>query len=294
MNTTIKWGLLAMLAVMEVASAQGTETGGSGTTTTSEQDALRVMSFNIRYNNPDDGVNAWPNRRDRVADLITFYQPDTVGIQEALPGQITDLEARLPDYAWFGVGRDGDNEGEYSAIFYRPDRLELSQNDTFWLSETPERVASVGWDAALPRIVTWGAFRDTRTGATFYHVNTHFDHEGETARTNSARLITDQIKQLAGSDPVVVTGDFNFEPEAEGYRVLTSNLQDAYSLPEGGSYGPEGTFSGFEVTPELGGRIDYVFVTDGVQVLRHGVLTDSEGGFYPSDHLPVLADVMLN
>ena len=254
-------------------------------------DGLHVMSFNIRYNNPDDGVHAWPNRKDRVASMIRFHEADVVGLQEALIGQIRDLEARLPGYAWVGLGRDdGEEGGEFSPIFYRTGRLELLGHDTFWLSTTPEVPGSQSWDAALPRIVTWARFRDRQTGAAFYHFNTHFDHRGETARLESARLITQQVGTIADGVPTVVTGDFNATPDAPPYTHLAEALTDAYTTADA-PHGPPGTYSSFEVGAEQNRRIDYVFSANGVDVQRFGTLTDQWHGHYPSDHLPVLADV---
>src|SRR5215213_6035640 len=100
------------------------------------QNALRVMTFNIRYNEPRDGVNAWANRKTKVADVIRFHKADLVGVQEAQFNQLQDLEKLLPDFAWCGVGRDGENKGEFSAILYRKAHFKLLETKTFWLSET--------------------------------------------------------------------------------------------------------------------------------------------------------------
>jgi endonuclease/exonuclease/phosphatase family metal-dependent hydrolase len=256
---------------------------------------LRVMTFNIRYNNPGDGEHAWPHRKERVASVIRFHEADLVGMQEALKGQIDDVAALLPDYAWIGVGRDdGVAAGEFSPIFYRKDRFDLVAHATFWLSETPDAAGSQGWDAALPRVVTWGRFRDRATGAAFFLFNTHFDHRGERARTESARLLRAQIDALAGDAPVVVTGDFNAEPTTEAYHVMTTGLYDARRRSLTPPHGPDETFWGFTVeTGEEGRRIDYIFVKPGVRVRRYGVLTDHWNGHFPSDHLPVLAEVAL-
>lgn len=262
--------------------------------TAGEAPPLRLMSFNIRYNTSADGVHAWPNRRDRAASVIRFHDADLVGVQEALKGQLDDLTARLPQYATFGVGRDdGAEAGEFSAVLYRTDRFELLEDDTFWLSETPGVVGSKSWDAAITRIVTWGRLRDRATGRTFVHFNTHFDHRGETARTESARLLADTARTIAGDLPILITGDFNFTDDTPGYGLLTDHYRDARRASETPAHGPEGTFSGFEVTGEPGGRIDYVFVSPDVHVRAFGTLTDSWNGAYASDHLPVLAVVDL-
>jgi endonuclease/exonuclease/phosphatase family metal-dependent hydrolase len=259
---------------------------------------LRVMTFNLRYDTPSDGANAWPHRRDWVAALIRFHAPDALGVQEALVHMLTDLDARLPDFARIGVGRaDGRTSGEFSAILYRRDRLELLDSGTFWLSPTPEVAGSKGWDAAIERIATWARFRDRRTGCRHLHLNTHFDHVGEQARQESARLIRRRTAALADGMPIVVTGDLNADPASEPYRILTRDtiggtapLRDALVASREGHYGPTSTWTAFRAI-EPGRRIDYVLVSPQVPVLKHAILPDSWDGRFPSDHLPVLAAV---
>lgn len=260
----------------------------------------RVMSFNIRLNTAGDGPNAWPYRKDLVASMLHLHRPDVVGLQEALPAQVDDLAARLPDFAWVGVGRDdGARQGEFAAIFYRRSRLTLLDQGTFWLSETPDVPGSLGWDAACIRIATWAKVRDTATDTTFFFYNTHFDHRGEKARNESARLLLKDAYMRAGATPVVVVSDLNCDEGAPAYRLLTGGtvdiplrLQDAKvhsALPH---HGPSGTFHAF--TGELRERIDYIFVSECIYVLRHATLADYwDGRRYPSDHMPVLADVAL-
>jgi endonuclease/exonuclease/phosphatase family metal-dependent hydrolase len=260
---------------------------------------LRVMTFNLRYDTPSDSANAWPHRRDWVAALIRFHAPDAIGVQEALVHMLTDLDARLPGFARVGVGRaDGRAGGEFSAILYRQDRLELLDSGTFWLSPTPEVAGSKGWDTAIERIVTWARFRDRRTGCRHLHLNTHFDHVGEQARQESARLIRRRITALADGLPVIVTGDLNADPASEPYRILTrdiiadatSPLRDAMVASRDGHYGPTSTWTAFRAI-EPGRRIDYVLVSPQVRVLTHAILPDSWDNRFPSDHLPVLAAV---
>jgi endonuclease/exonuclease/phosphatase family metal-dependent hydrolase len=259
---------------------------------------LRVMSFNIRLNIVHDGSNAWPYRKDLAASMLHLYRPDVVGLQEALPDQVDDLAVRLPDYAWVGVGRDdGARKGEFAAIFYRRARLTLLDQGTFWLSETPDVPGSLGWDAACIRITTWVQLRDTATDTTFSFYNTHFDHRGEKARDESARLLLKVAHTRAGATPVVVVGDLNCDEDAPAYRLLTDGaedipfcLWDAKTQSATPHHGPTGTFHAF--TGALRERIDYIFVSAGVHVLRHATLADHwDGGRYPSDHMPVVADV---
>lgn len=261
--------------------------------------SVRAMTFNIRYDEPRDGVNSWANRKTKVADVIRFHKADVVGVQEALIGQLQDLEKLLPDFAWCGVGRtDGKNSGEFSAILYRKSRFRLIETKTFWLSETPDKIGSKGWDANLPRIVTWAKFIDKQTRRTFYHFNTHFDHIGKVARTESSKLLLAKTREIAGTFPFVVTGDFNAEESTDVYKILTGKAEnegykliDARYISRNGHFGGTSTFSGFkELEPNR--KIDYVFVKEGTKVSEHGVLSDSWNGLWASDHLPVLAEIV--
>ncbi len=257
---------------------------------------LNVMSFNIRYNNPADGEYAWPNRKDRVASIIRFHEADLVGLQEVLRGQIDDLEELLPQYRWIGVGRDdGEDGGEFSPIFYKPDRFNVLDTGTFWLSETPEVIGSKSWDAAITRIANWALMQDLESKQEFLYLNTHFDHRGVEARTNSAALIIDRIETLAQGRPIIVSGDFNVPPSAAAYDTMTSALDDSYLKSSITPHGPEGTFGGFEVGSTANDRrIDYIFVDSSINVWRYAALSDQWNGSYPSDHLPVLIELSLD
>ena len=260
--------------------------------------ALRIMSFNLRLDLASDGPNAWPHRRDWVASLIRFHAPDALGVQEALAHMLTELDQRLPGYARVGVGRaDGREGGEFSAILYRTDRLDMLESGTFWLSPTPEVAGSKGWDAAIERVATWARFQDRVTGCTHVHLNTHFDHIGEQARQESARLIRRRLATIAGGRAVIVTGDLNADPQSVAYRVFTGDtidgsppLRDGFEVSDAGHYGPTSTWTAFKAI-EPGRRIDYVLVSARIPVLTHGILPDSWDGRFPSDHLPVLASI---
>lgn len=257
--------------------------------------SLRIASYNIRYNNPDDGEHAWPFRKDRVISTVRFNGAHLVGMQEVLKNQMDDLSRDMSEYEWIGVGRDdGKEAGEYAPIFYRPDRLEVLESGTFWLSKNPDIPGSKDWDAALTRISTWAHFRDLATDSSFYHFNTHFDHRGELARERSAELIAHRAVRMAGTAPILVTGDFNFVETTAGYRALTAAFKDAFYATEEPHHGPSGTFSGFEVgATSLDRRIDYIFVQNDVRVLQHAILSDNWDGAYSSDHLAVIATVQL-
>lgn len=260
---------------------------------------LKVMSFNIRYPNPGDGMNTWDNRKEKVTSLIRFHEVDLLGIQEAHRSQLDVLANALPQFEWFGVCRtDGSTQplpdNEFSAILYRKDRLERLEGNTFWLSETPDVPGSKSWDAALPRIVTWAQFRDLENGKVFFHFNTHFDHIGIEARKQSAVLLLEKVRSIAGTSPVIVTGDFNCSEGDVPYQILSGELNDAFGQSHEPHHGPKATFaSNFEVSGLNDRRIDFIFVKNGFHVKRHGILSDSWNGVFASDHLPVLSGISL-
>jgi len=263
-------------------------------TTDSTTIPVRVMTYNIRYNNPTD--TQWVERRGHVASMIRFHEPTVVGTQEGKLHQLMDLEKRLTGYERVGVGRKSGG-GEFSALFYQTVRMELLEYDTFWLSEVPRTPSSMGWDAAFPRVVTWARFRDRITGTVFFVFNTHFDHKGKVSREESAKLIQKQIADIVDPEPVVLMGDFNAEPEDRPIELLTHSeahvpLHDAMMAAETPHHGPISTFNGFEDTVVDDYRIDYIFTSPDVRVLRHGHLSDRWDGAFPSDHIPVLADLV--
>jgi len=256
--------------------------------------SLKVMTFNIRYDNPGDGEYSWEHRKERVTDILDFYQADVFGLQEALHHQVLYVENQLPNYRRVGVGRDdGQEEGEYSPIFFNTEILESIDQGTFWLSKTPDQ-PSKDWDAALPRIATWVTLRHLSTGDTLLVCNTHFDHRGETARLESAKLLKEKLPQIAENHPVILMGDFNSPPQSNPYQAIVKSdtFRDAKTISEKTSIGPEPTFSGFRVTSELDSdRIDHIFVSNPLKVLRHATISEEQNGSYPSDHFPVFAEI---
>jgi endonuclease/exonuclease/phosphatase family metal-dependent hydrolase len=260
---------------------------------------LNVMTFNIRYNNAAGSANAWPFRKDKVASQILFHDVDLLGVQEALHGQLEDLQQRLPSYKYVGVGRtDGEQKGEYSALFFDTARLQLLHSETFWLSQQPTVAGSKGWDAAITRVVTWAQFKDLKTNLKFYAFNTHFDHMGKVARRESANLLLQKIESFAGKIPVIVTGDFNASPADEPIQLITDcnnlhHLTDSKAISATPHYGPSGTFNGFQQKEVNDEPIDYIFVKNGVKVLKHATLSQSWNGLFSSDHFPVFAKLQL-
>ena len=252
------------------------------------------MTFNIRYNTERDGINKWDNRKDHAAEMVKFYDVDFCGMQEALIGQINDLQARLPEYEHFGLGRDdGKEKGEFSPIFYKKTKYKLLKQETFWLSETPEK-PSKGWDANLPRIVTWGYFKDLKTKKKFYVFNTHYDHIGQIARAESSKLVLKKIKEIAGNENTILMGDFNASPSDEPIKIIIADLTETSSICQTPHFGPESSFTGFEAKEQEGRKIDHVFVNNPkLKVLKHATLSNTWGGLFASDHHPVLVCINL-
>ncbi len=257
-----------------------------------EATTLRIASFNLRYDTPNDGENAWPHRKEMVKGLIRFHALDIVGTQEGLKHQLEGI-LELDNYTYTGVGRDdGKDRGEHSAIIYNKDRFSLLEHGDFWFSETPEK-PSKGWDATCcNRICSWAKFKDTASGKEFFVFNAHYDHQGQEARRNSSTILLGRIDQIARGYPVFVTGDFNAVPEDEPIQAIynSGRLNDAYLVTEQPPYGTVGTFTGYRLDAPMKNRIDYVWVTPGITVKRYGVLNDIQYGRFPSDHFPVVVD----
>lgn len=281
--------------------------------------SLSVATYNIRNENQGDASrgNGWKQRCPVITQLIRFHDFDIFGSQEVLFGQLNDMLGQLPGYDYIGVGRtDGLNAGEFSPIFYKKDKLTLTKSGNFWLSETTDK-PNVGWDAALPRICTWGKFQMKESGDSFWFFNLHMDHIGVKARLESAKLVYQKIQTMCAGEPVILTGDFNVDQTSEGYQFLTASgmLQDSYETA-GIRYATNGTFNNFDPNLKTNSRIDHIFLSKGLQAVRYGVLTDSyraesdksaeevkssqfpkEVSLYhyvsrmPSDHFPVQVEV---
>ena len=257
--------------------------------------SIKVITYNIRYDNPKDRENRWDNRKGFLTDQIKFYEPDFLGTQEGLVHQVSFIDSTLSQYDYIGIGRnDGKTEGEFTAVFYNSKKFDLIENSTFWLSETPD-VPSKGWDASLNRICTYGLFEEKTTKEKVWIFNTHFDHRGVLARNNSTKLIVESIKKLNKENyPVIFMGDLNLEPESEAIQYLSKQLNDTKTANSKIVFGPTGTFNGFNFDKPVTRRIDYIFVSKrNIEVVKYAVLSDSKDLRYPSDHLPVYAEIIL-
>ncbi|MBK7228176.1 MAG: endonuclease/exonuclease/phosphatase family protein [Ignavibacteriales bacterium] len=256
---------------------------------------ITVMSYNIRCGFCEDSssVNNWSNRKYLIAYLIKSHKPDLIGLQEAEMFQVNELIEMLDEYDWYGVSReDGKVKGESTAILYKKKRVKPLTKKTLWLSETPNLV-SKGWDAALKRTVTIIKFKDKKLNHDFYYANTHFDHIGEKARTESSSLLVDLLSKYSEKYPVIFSGDLNYTSTSEGYKILTSKLLDTKIISEKES-GGNITFNGFGSDIQPDNKIDFIFVNDKVKVLSHIADTTLFNGLYPSDHYPVIAELKIN
>jgi endonuclease/exonuclease/phosphatase family metal-dependent hydrolase len=260
-----------------------------------QSENIKVMTYNIRcgYCEDSSDVNHWSKRKFLVAYMIKSHNPDLIGLQEAEQFQIKDLVKMLDDYDFYGVGRDdGKEKGESAAIFYKKNRFIPEEQKTLWLSETPGLV-SKGWDAALNRTVTILKLKELKLSEEFYFLNTHFDHIGEKARTESSGLIINEIKKFTNNFSVILTGDFNYTSKSDCYKIITEALSDASIISKTESLGGNISFNGFGKQIEPNYKIDFIFVNDNVEVLNHIIDTTTYNGLYPSDHYPVISEVKL-
>lgn len=255
---------------------------------------IKVMSYNIRVDFGGDGPNNWEFRRDMLAGQIQFYAPDFIGTQEGKVHQLQYLDEKLPQHTYLGISRDNSKtEGEFSAIFYNTAQFKPIENHTFWLSETPDR-KSKGWDAAYERICTYALFENRKTKQRIWVFNTHLDHMGQTARQSGVKLILEKITQVNPKKlPVIFTGDFNSGPESAVYQMTTQLLQDSKKISLEPAFGPSGTFNAFQFDKPVVQLLDYIFVQNIKTVAKHAVLSDSQDCRYPSDHLPVYAEIKI-
>ncbi|TDU39559.1 endonuclease/exonuclease/phosphatase family metal-dependent hydrolase [Gelidibacter sediminis] len=257
-----------------------------------QENGLRVMTYNLRLDTASDNENAWSNRKAFVSSQIMFLEPDILGVQEARPNQVTDLKEALTDYMFIGQGRDGGQEGEHAGIYYNSKKVSVEQDQTFWLSTTPDTV-SKGWDAAYPRVCTFGLFRLKQSKQKFWVFNTHLDHDGQVAQKEGLLLILEKIKNVNRNNyPVILMGDFNIEPDSEIFSRLKPYYKDS-RLEAAVVFGPEGTFNAFKYHEPVTRRIDYILVSNDISVQKYGTLSSAIDFRFPSDHFPVFVQIML-
>ncbi len=278
---------------------------------------ITILSFNIRYDNPDDGDNRWELRKEAVAQQIRDIDADVLCLQEALRHQLDDLHELVPGYEEYGVGRDdGVEAGEYCAILVRDGFRVITDSGTFWLSDTPDVPGSVSWGNNVTRIVTWVILGDF-AGHNFTVYNTHFDHESQQSRERSAEELRTFIAHR-GTPPFIIAGDFNVGEDNPAVMAMTTlhpklrhvdpehySELDKYMLtlddyrpfrdsfrvihPNADSVG---TFNSW-TSNRTGDKIDYIFVSSKWDVVDAGILHEKVNGRYTSDHFPVYARIVL-
>ncbi len=264
---------------------------------------VRVMSFNIRYGTANDGDNHWDKRKDLLIETIKAFDPDLLGTQETLGFQRDFLAKQLPQYDVLGVGRDDGKEGgEMTALYYKRARFEKVDGGHFWLSETPDQPGSKSWDTAITRMVTWVKLRDRvyPKAKPILFFNTHFDHRGQIARLESARLLRRRVAEMSKACTVIVTGDFNADEGSEPYQALFNAndnqqllLRDAYRLIHPVRATNEGTFSDFKPEAKAGPRIDWIGISKEWQVTQAEIDRTARQGRTPSDHFAMTAVLRL-
>lgn len=256
------------------------------------QQQLNIGTYNLRNDNKEDSLkgNGWGHRYPVICKIVQFNDLDIFGTQEGKHNMLENMVDSLPGYKYIGIGRDdGKTKGEYSAIFYKTTRFKILKQGNFWLSTITDR-PNKGWDAVLPRICTWAQFQDIKTGFKFYFFNLHMDHIGVVARKESAHLVLQKIKEMAGNSATIFTGDFNVDQHNESYKEVLSTgvLQDCFNLAPI-KLATNGSFNAFNLNTKTDSRIDHIFVTKQFNVKRYAILTNSYNGKAPSDHYPVVA-----
>ena len=251
------------------------------------------MTYNIRYANNNVGEE-WELRKNNVSEMIRFHKPDIFGLQEALHEQVEYISTEFEDFKMIGVGRDdGAKEGEFSPLFIS-NNFDVKDSGTFWLSEKPDS-PSIGWDASYKRIATWAIIQSLSSGESIFVINTHFDHQGELARLESARLLLSKIKEYSQNLPIILLGDFNFTVDAEAYKILHNSelIGDANEKSQY-HYGTNNTFNDFGKGTLIPAKIDFIFVSDNIDVIHHAIIGDKFNNKFPSDHMPVLIEITIS
>jgi len=268
---------------------------------------LKVMTFNIRYGTANDGEDGWENRRQMVFDVLRENQPGALGLQEALQFQIDEICKAVPEYGQLGVARDdGKTKGEYCAILYRQDRLEVNESGTFWFSDTPDVAGSSHWGNANVRICTWARFVEKKSGKAFYLYNLHLDHVSQPSREKSVILLARRIRERKHQDPFIITGDFNAGESNPAIMYLKGKAilgegesKSENSVPVVDTFrvlypdaNEVGTFNAFKGN-RRGEKIDFILTLPDVQVLEAQIVHTERNGRFPSDHFPVTARIRL-
>ena len=259
-----------------------------------DPDSFRIASFNIRTRG-DKAPNDWQARIPRILAILDKYELDSIGVQELTAQQKKVLLEKGTAFAAVGVGREPNKSGEHCCVVYRKDRFDCLDAGTFWLSTTPDVVGSHSWKTACRRICTWAKLKDKKTGKEFVHFNTHLDHRSEEARRNGAALIMSRMDDIAKGLPCFLTGDMNCRiatPSIQSFLAKMKNTKDVSETPHEGTFQ---TFHAYRYTDGkvTNGEIDFIFFNGDMRVLRHATINDHNGNEFPSDHFPVMAEIIL-
>lgn len=284
----LRVGLAVLFALGASLCLQAAEAAGNSP-------SIKVMSFNLRYAS-DTPPNAWGQRLPVMVACLEKSDPDLIGTQEGLYRQLKDLERELPQFAWIGLGRDGGSKGEFMAVFYKKSRFEPVAFDHYWLSDTPDVVASTTWGNTNRRMVTWVRFKEKASGREFYFQNTHLDHAIQPAREKAAELILKKQADLDPALPTLLVGDFNaYAGRNKAYSILVGDdlYKDSWQTARERRGPAVFTFTGFEKIIEGDGRIDWILHKGPVDVAWVEIDTFKQGDQWPSDHFPVVAEITL-
>jgi endonuclease/exonuclease/phosphatase family metal-dependent hydrolase len=259
-----------------------------------KENTLRIATYNLRYENKKDTGNLWVDRSPVLINLIRFHDFDILGTQEGLKNQLDDVNTSLPYYERYGIARDdGKDKGEHCAIFFKRERFEMTDKGDFWLSDTPDQ-PGYGWDAIHNRICTWVKLKDKLAGSSFFVFNAHLDHDGVKARNESSTLLLRKSREIAGNSTTVLLGDFNGDHGTEWYKTIVNSghFRDSYKSVQH-PYANNGSFNSWGQDDAANRIIDHIFITKDIEVLKYGILTDTYYSRPPSDHFPVMADLVL-
>lgn len=257
------------------------------------EDATRIMSFNLRCAN--DGKQTITNRSKVAVEIIKQYAPDSFGVQECTPRWKRILATKLDGkYACVGAARDFYGPfTEYSSIYYLKDKYNLIDSGTFWLSETPEKRWTKSFDSSCYRIASWALLEDKETGARYTHINTHLDHVLESTREQQMKVLIDCVNSVANGSPIIMTGDFNAYEDSSVYAVACQSFNDSKTVAKVSDDGP--TFTKYDtLEKDLDkGAIDFVFTSKELEVDTYKIIRNTVQDIYPSDHFPVVADIII-
>ncbi|OUV51353.1 MAG: hypothetical protein CBC76_00050 [Flavobacteriaceae bacterium TMED116] len=252
---------------------------------------VKVVSYNIRYKSSNEDINSWDNRKYYVSKFLLNESPDFIGLQEVTNSQLQDLLKSLVNYSYIGVGRDdGIDKGEFSPVFFNKKKFKVLFQDTFWLSDTPEKV-SIGWDASMERICTYGLFEEIFSKKRIWFFNTHFDHIGNVARKKSMDLIIQKINKVNSEDiPLIITGDFNLEDDNFSIKKIQKQFTDVlFGIKKSDKL--YSTFNNFNSRVISGKRIDYIFIKNLKNIKSTHVHLKTSSKNWASDHHPVLSEL---